>query len=97
MRISHNPRDPRRVWRVLSRRALGIAACHDDPRRGILPVNCMDRLARLQIRRRRHCAGIHHHNVGATRVRRGGVSARKQLPLDRRRISLRLPGIRIVQ
>ena len=49
------------------RRALRIAASHDDSRRRIRPVNLSDGFARLGIRRRRHRARIQHHEIGRAR------------------------------
>ena len=74
------------------RRALRVASCHHDPRRWILLVNRVNRLPRLQVRRRRHRAGVHHHDVRGIRVRRGQVAAIEQLPFDRRRVGLRRPA-----
>ena len=50
------------------RRALRVAACHQDLRARILAVNAADCLARVAISFRSDRAGVEHHHV-----RRGGV------------------------
>ena len=68
MRISDYPRDAAERGELL-RRALGVASRDDDSRGRISQMNRVNRLARLQVRGRRHRARIHHHDVRATGVR----------------------------
>ncbi len=91
VRIAHNPGNSLQRGKFLGG-ALRVAARYDHSRRRILLANSANGLARLQVRRSRHGAGIDHHHVRGIGIGGSCVAALQQLPLDGRGICLRRPA-----
>ena len=95
MRIPDHPLHARQC-RQLLRRSLRVAARHQNPRLWIFAMHPPDRLPHIVIRRRRHRAGIEHHQVRPSAL----TAAVKPLPrkqrFQSRAIRLRSPAPKIL-
>jgi hypothetical protein len=96
VRVAHHPTHAGQSRQFL-RRALRVAAGHQDAALGILAMNAPDGGAHVPVRRFGHRAGVQHHHAGVV----SGIGALQppleHLALQRGAIRLRGPAPEVLQ
>ena len=91
VRVSDHPGDSGQPRQFL-RRTLGVAARHQDSRRGVFPMHAVDTLAHVLVSRRGHRARVQNYHVGALRLAGLGQPSLTEQALQRGPVGLGRPA-----